>query len=255
MYLYQILQKYQARSLTNYSSQISQLKTTLQTWANSCFVEILNSGSRAKGTAISLASDVDYLISLTSNCNENSGGLKSIYNFLFNKLSSIYHNTRKQNVSVRISLNGLEVDVTPARKQSGNTNNHTLYISKSDTWKQTNIQKHTTGIFQSGRTNEIKLLKIWRELNTLDFPSIYLEYLVINNILLNKLKDINSLSDNISYALLELARDNSNPLYARIVDPANSNNILSDLLNQIEKTKIINVAKKSIHQAWGEVFY
>jgi hypothetical protein len=69
------------------------------------------------------------------------------------------------------------------------------------------------------------------------------------------LKDINSLSDNISYALLELARDNSNPLYARIVDPANSNNILSDLLNQIEKTKIINVAKKSIHQAWGEVFY
>jgi hypothetical protein len=255
MYLCQILQKYQARNLTNYSFQISQLKTILQTWASSCFVEILNSGSRAKGTAISLASDVDYLISLKSNCNESSGGLKSIYNFLFNKLSSIYHNTRKQNVSVRISLNGLEVDVTPARKQSGNTNNHNLYISKSDTWKQTNIQKHITDISQSGRTNEIKLLKIWRELNMLDFSSIYLEYLVINNILLNKLKDINSLSDNISYALIKLAKDNSNPLYARIVDPANSNNIFSDLLNQTEKTKIINVAKRSIHQTWGEIFY
>ena len=71
MYLQQILQKYQARDLTNYSVPISQLKATLQAWASSCFIEIVNSGSRAKGTAISLASDVDYLVSLTSNCNEN----------------------------------------------------------------------------------------------------------------------------------------------------------------------------------------
>jgi len=71
MYLQQILQKYQARDLTSHSSAISQLKTTLQTWASGCFIEIKGSGSRAKGTAISLASDVDYLVSLTSNCNEN----------------------------------------------------------------------------------------------------------------------------------------------------------------------------------------
>ena len=137
IYLCQILQKYQARSLANYSFQISQLKTILQTWASSCFVEILNSGSRAKGTAISLASDVDYLISLTSDCNESSGGLKSIYDSLYRKLSNIYQNARKQNVSVRINLNGLEVDVTPARKQSGQINYHNLYISKSDIIRQT----------------------------------------------------------------------------------------------------------------------
>jgi len=53
MYLYQILQKYSARDLTNYSGLLSQLKSTLQTWASSCYVNILDSGSRAKGTAIS----------------------------------------------------------------------------------------------------------------------------------------------------------------------------------------------------------
>lgn len=131
MYLSQILQKYAARSLINYSQQISQLKSTLQSWASSCYVNILDSGSRAKGTAISLASDVDYLVSLTSGCNENSGGLKSIYDGLYTKLNSNYQNVRKQNVSVRINLNGLEVDVTPARKQNGLTNDHWVYLSKS----------------------------------------------------------------------------------------------------------------------------
>ena len=255
MYLLQILQKYQSRDLINYSSALSQLKNTLQTWASSCFVEIKNSGSRAKGTAISLASDVDYLVSLTNNCHDNSGGLKAIYDSLYNKLKSNYQNVRKQNVSVRINLNGLEVDVTPGRKQSGNSNYHSLYVSKSDTWKQTNVQKHIVDISQSGRTNEIKLLKIWRELNGLDFPSIYLEYLMIDIILLNKSTSINNLSDNISYTLTELAKDVGNPLYSRVVDPATTTNILSELLNQSEKTKIIYAAKVAIRSNWSEVFY
>lgn len=255
MYLNQILQKYNGRDISGYSNTLSQLQTTLKTWASSCYVNILYSGSRAKGTAISLASDVDYLVSLTSGCNENSGGLKSIYDSLFAKLNEIY-SVKKQNVSVRINLNGLEVDVTPARKQTGNSNDHWLYVSKLDTRKQTNIQKHINDVSQSGRTNEIKVLKIWRELHQLDFPSIYLEYLLINNILLNKSKDINSLGDNVWYALNELAKSTGNPLGARIVDPANSANILSDLLTTAEKNKIISQAQTAIRQTnWNQIVW
>src|SRR3989344_6828804 len=137
-YLISILQKYQARDLTLYSSSISTLKNILQAWANTCYLDTLGSGSRAKGTAISIASDVDYLVSLSSSCNENSGGLKSIYDSLYTELKSKYPSASKQNVSVRIDLNGLDVDVTPARKQTGNTNDHWLYVSKFDTRKQTN---------------------------------------------------------------------------------------------------------------------
>ena len=79
-------------------------------------------------------------------------------------------------------------------------------MSKKDTRKQTNIQKHINDISNSGRTNEIKLLKIWRELNRLEFPSIYMEYLVIK-ILSGKSKSEDALENNFRYLLSELAKD------------------------------------------------
>lgn len=256
-YLLSIIDKYKAHDVSIYETfSIPDLKLKLRTWAGNCYLEIINSGSRAKGTAISLASDVDYLVSLTSGCNENSGGLKSIYNSLFTTLNGQYQNVRKQNVSIRVKVSDLEIDITPARKQFGNTNYHSLYVSKLDTWKQTNIQKHINDISQSGRLNEIKLLKIWRELNHLDFPSIYLEYLLVGNILSGKSKGSDYLSSNFWSVLQELAKDMGNPIYSRVVDPASSTNILSDLLTSTEKSRIISAAKTSIgKQTWGEIVW
>jgi hypothetical protein len=256
MYLHQILQKYAARDLPLYSPAITELKTRLRTWAHNCYVDVINSGSRAKGSAISLASDVDYLVSLKSTCNESSGGLKAIYLSLYNTLNRGYQNVRKQNVSVRISVNGLEIDVTPGRRQSGLNTNHSLYVSTLDTWKQTNVQKHINDISQSGRLHEIRLLKVWRELNRLEFPSIYLEYLLIGNVLLGKSKDANSLANNVWYTINEFARDAGNPLFARVMDPANTANILSDLLSVAEKRKIIATARVSAEKGdWKDVVW
>lgn len=255
MYLQTILSKYAARSLDSHTLSILFLKIGLKQWASSCFLATLDSGSRAKGTAISMASDVDYLVSLSSDCNATSGGLKSIYDSLHTHLKSKYDPVRKQNVSFRINLNGLEIDITPARKQSGNTNDHWLYVSKIDSWRQTNIQKHITDVSGCGRLNEIKLLKVWRELNKIDFPSIYLEYLTIS-ILSGKSKDTSKLADNFWYILQELSKDTSNPLYSRIVDPANTTNILSDLLTQTEKKTIISKAKIAIGQKyWSDIVW
>ncbi len=94
-------------------------------------------------------------------------------------------------------------------------------------------------------------MKIWRELNGLDFPSIYLEYLVINT-LSGKSLDAFKLADNFMFLLRELAKDTNNPLNSRIVDPANSNNILSDLLISNEKRSIISKAKISAGQQYWE---
>src|SRR3989339_1810593 len=99
MYLNQILEKYNGRDISGYSNALSQLQTTLKAWASTCYANLLYSGSRAKGTAISIASDLDYLVSLTSNCNENSGGLKSIYDSLYTELNSKDSSVIKQNFS------------------------------------------------------------------------------------------------------------------------------------------------------------
>ena len=252
-YLQTVLNKYIPKKLDNYVLGIYALKVHLMNWGANCSVEILDSGSRAKGTAISISSDVDYMVSLSSFCNDKDGGLKEIYESLHSKLKSLYNPVRKQNVSFRIKIIDLEVDITPARKQANQIHYHSIYVSKFDTWKQTNIQKHILDISSSGRINEIKLLKIWRAINNIDFPSIYLEYLVIE-ILKGKSKEITKLSNNFIFVLQELSKDTNNPLYTRIVDPANSSNILSDLLNASEKKSIISTAIISCNKrSWSEI--
>lgn len=255
LYLYQILRSYKGRDIQTNSFNINFLKADLKKWAGTCYIEIINSGSYAKGTAISKSSDIDLLISLKHDCNENDGGLKYCYDSLYDWLSRSYSNVRKQNESVRVKLSDLEIDITPARKLAGNTNDHTLYVSKKNSVKKTNIKKHISDISQSGRTNEIKLLKIWREINGLDFPSIYLEYLLVTKVLIYKSKDIESLSDNLNHVFHELAKYDGNPLFSVIDDPANSNNRLSDLLNVDEKIKIIESARKASTEKYWENVY
>lgn len=253
-YLYYILNLYKERDLSKYSYLIAELKVLLRNRAWNCLIEILDSWSRAKWTAIRLSSDVDFLVSLIHNCNENNWWLKAIYLSLFNTLKEFYKDIRKQNVSIRVNTGNLEVDITPARKLAWNTDYHSIYLSKKDTRKQTNIQKHINDISNSGRTNEIKLLKIWRELNRLEFPSIYMEYLVIE-ILSGRSKNRDALENNFRYLLSELAKDTWNPLNDRIIDPANTNNVLSDLMDDQEKRSIIRQAKiDSNHSALSRVF-
>jgi len=254
MILQQILQKYQARNIA--SNIETELINYIYGWCRECEPEIFLSGSRSKQTAIRLASDYDYFVSLSSGCNVNQKGIDAISDSLHEHLKKKYpYNIRRQNVSTRIEISGLNVDITAGIKISGYQNYHWLYRSKNGSNKQTNAKMHINDISKSGRTNEIKLFKIWRELNGLEFPSIYLEYLLTKKILLNESTDINNLTDNVIYIFQELSKDEGNPLYSRIEDPANTKNILSDLLNPAEKTKIINTAKIALRSNWDQVFY
>lgn len=245
IYLQNVLAKYSPRPLNPYSVELLALDVILRTWANTCLIEIKQSGSLAKGTAISLSSDVDFLISLSPDCNAQNGGLQSIYKSLGEHLSRHYTNLRPQNVSYRIIVSGLEIDITPARVQQGQQNWHSIYVSKLDSWKQTNIQMHINDVSGSGRCDEIKLLKIWRHLHGLEFPSIYLEYLTIE-ILKYRSKSSSAIAGNFEFVLQQLALQVNNPLNGRIVDPANTSNILSELISAQEKNAISNQARASL---------
>lgn len=151
----------------------------------------------------------------------------------------------------RLGLNWLThsggYHITPAKKHSNYQHYHSIWLSKLSTWKQTNVPTHINDVSKSGRIDEIKLLKIWRELHGVDFPSIYLEYLLIKNILSGKSKGVDYLESNFWHVIKELAKDTNNPLNARIVDPANTANILSDLLTTAEKDKIKRMA---VAESW-----
>lgn len=262
-YLESVITKYAPHSEIYYQTALNNLKSILNDWAKNVSPEIIISGSTAKGSAISLCSDIDYLLSIASGANiEGDTSLEKIYNSLYNRLKSEYpDNIRKQNVSIRIELKSsltndlLEVDITPARRLDDRTNDHIIYIRKPEDWKwrKTNIQQHINDIKDSGRTKEIKLLKIWRENNKLDFPSVYLEYLA-KDVLYYRSKSSDELANNFYHILTKLASDTSNPMFDIIKDPANSGNILSDLLTDAEKNKIIKTAKVSItKQYWKDI--
>lgn len=149
---------------------VAIIEPTIRQWAGSDLRGISLSGSYAKSTAVRGSADVDVFISLTSLL-----PLRDIYTSLFNVAAASGWNPRRQNVSIGILVGQVKVDLVPGRVQPGYQNFHSLYKSKQDTWTQTNVSQHISLVRNSGRTEEIRALKVWRNRLGLDFPSFYLE--------------------------------------------------------------------------------
>ena len=135
-YLLQVLNKYRTSKDTNdyIITKVNSLLNDVKEWSNGCLEQIYVSGSRAKGTAIKGSSDIDFLISLKATTNNT---LEEIYNSLYNKLTGKSYNIRKQNVSLGVIYQGYNIDLVPAKKHFGNTNDHSLYCYKRKSWTQT----------------------------------------------------------------------------------------------------------------------
>jgi len=222
----------------------------IDNWALRNGYSLLNkqlSGSRAKGTAITISSDLDIFISLSS---ASSGTLSTIYNSLFDYFNSQNIKCRKQNVSIGVIYNNKKVDLVPGKRQHHYGDDHSLYKSKQDSWTQTNITTHISTVRNSNRTVEIMATKIWRERHGLEFPSLFLELAVIEA---TKYRKYGEYNDNFWEVLKWLSL---NITSTRIIDPANSNNILSDDLSIIEKKSISSKAYESLQKKnWGEIIW
>jgi len=248
-YILSIISKY--KLATGAGSPAYDSRTTLypliQGWAKNCLLDFCYSGSYAKGTGIKGSADVDFFISLTP---ETSQTLKQIYDSLYSYLASSGYTPRRQNVSIGITHNNLKVDLVPGKKQSGNTNDHSLWRNKAQTWTQTNIKQHIDLIQKSGRIDEIRAIKIWRNIHNLEFPSFYLELSVLNAL---SGKNKNQPENNV-WSVLNYLKDNF--LNARIIDPANSANIISTDLTNLEKQAVQNAAANSLQKKyWTEIIW
>jgi hypothetical protein len=248
-YITSILSKY--RVITGDGSatykEREALLPVIRNWAGSYLLSVAFSGSYAKGTGVKGSTDVDLFISLDP---QTPRSLKEIYDNLYTYLSEKRYAPRRQNVSIGLDHNDLSVDLTPGKKQAGNTNYHSIFRSKAQTWTQTNIEAHIDLVKQSGRIDEIRAIKIWRNLHQIEFPSFYLELIVLEA-LHGRSKD--QLAANV-LSVLEHIRDRI--VYSKVIDPANSNNIVSDDLSPAEKQTVASVASASrSKQTWGEIIW
>lgn len=248
-YLLGVIRKYSHDSSHIYAVQKAkdELDKVIKEWAGSWLISTEISGSFAKGTSITLGSDFDLFISLSPETPDN---LRDIYNKLYTTLGAKRYPVKRQNASLGAIVGGLNVDVIPAKKQTGYTYDHSIYLSKKDTWMQTNIRQHINLIKNSGRLNEIRLTKIWSRLHQLDFPSFYLELVVIMAL---KGKSTDELESNFVRVLGYLSTDFENQ---GVTDPANSNNIISDMLTDYEKKVVAAKAKEGYYaKTWNSVVW
>ncbi len=203
------------------------LMPMLREWAGNQLLDVHPSGSFMKGTAIKSGTDIDLFISLSEMIQEP---LKEVYEKLFTKLTQKGYTPKRQNVSLNIKVLGHSVDLVPAKRQNPGSQDHSLYVRKAGTWQKTNVVTHITYVRAANRLQETRLIKLWRNQRGLDFPSFYVE-LAVARALSGRSA---TLGDNVSL-VFEYLRDSF--ISARFVDPANTNNVLSDELSVAEKQK------------------
>jgi hypothetical protein len=234
---------------TGIFSPVRNAQTALQPiiaeWAGGQLRSITPSGSFAKGTANLSGTDIDLFISLSNTTNET---LKEIYNSLATRMEAKGYVVRRQNVSIGVRVGGYAVDLVPAKHQGTLSEDHSLYRRRADTWTKTNVLTHIGYVRGSGRLSEMRVVKLWRDQKGLDFPSFYLEKTVMNA---PSGPVFSGISDNV-LQIFQYLRDTFPN--ARIVDPANSNNIISDDLSMADRLKIKAAAESALRaKNWNEV--
>lgn len=245
-YLRGLVQKYTVNA-DGAKAAGNQIYPVLEKWGNGYLVRAEFSGSLAKGTGISLSTDADIFLSLSST---TPGTLAEMYETLCNAVSTAGYPVRKQDVSVGTTVNGYSIDLVPGRRQSQHGNEHSLYRHRTGSWTKTDVQTHISLVSGSGRIDEIRVLKAWRSRHGLRFPSFYLELAALDALHYARHGE---LAANV-WRLLEYLRDNIET--ARFIDPANTNNVVSEDCTAAEKAAIASRARASLGvKTWQEIVW
>ncbi len=235
MYVQAVINRHRAAG----QKRFPQLERLLHSWAGKNLESIAIAGSQAKHTALR-DSDVDLFLSLSP---ETPGPLAAVQTSLADHFR--YFSPELRNVSVRIRFEGAKVDLVPGRRRPDSTV-HTLWQSRHDTWLQTNTKEQIRHVRASGLIDEILALKIWTRQHALRFPSFALELAVIQ-----ALQPAHHIAKSFLTLLEYLSKSFQN---ARLIDPANSNNIVSESLTQEQKQKIAEAANQSrTKETWPEI--
>lgn len=218
----------------------------LKQWGKRYLLGITLSGAYAKNTAVALSSHVDVLIALSPVPNMEIG--KVFWN-LFEFLSDQGLRPHTKTVSMQVENNGSRIDLIPAYRDKGSSGN-LLFNKKVEAPVATDVAHHVHLIANSGRQQEICALKIWRERQSLDFPSMYLELIVLRALAGER---FGQLADNVLTVLRFLG---SRFEEAMVLDPANGKNILSDDLSSSAKQAIAKAARNALYEEnWKKIVW
>lgn len=247
-YAASIVEKYHVVADTGSPSHhaADEIVPVVKRWGKQYLLGITLSGAYAKNTAISLSSHVDVLIALSP---VPKMEIKQVFWSLFEYLTDQGLKPHTRDVSIQVESNGLFMDLIPAYRDHS-TSGNILFHKRSDAAVNTDVAQHIHLVANSGRQQEICALKIWRERNLLDFPSLYLELIALNALATER---FGQLSDNVLTVLRYLGSRFEQTV---VRDPVNPENILSNDLTASGKRAITKAARDVLYdEDWQKIIW
>jgi hypothetical protein len=248
-YVRSILARYDLPSGEGSPAELAaaDLKAPITQWAGRFLLGIHPCGSYAKGTRVKGATDIDLLVSLGP---RTPLDVDKLYDRFFEFLKGKGFKPARQNVSIGLLHHGLEIDLIPARQEWGGSNDHRVFETAHQRVTRTNFDTHLRVVKESDVIEEVRLLKVWRNLRNLRLPSFCLELMVIDAL---RHKAHHQPAKNLETVLNYLKEVFPN---APIRDPANFENRVSDDLLKHEKIALADAATESLKQAdWGKIVW
>jgi hypothetical protein len=215
-------------------------------------------GSKAKGTMIKSAYDLDIICYFPNDSTEAGDTLEEIHSNVKKTLESNYA-VEPKGSALRLKGKGndfqvdFHVDVIPGRFVDESKSDAFLYQPSGEKKRlKTNLQVHIDHVRDSRVREAIRLIKLWRYHNGIQFKHFVLELLVIK---LLKTKTAEGLDEQLTHVWTEF-RDESESL--SVQDPANPNgNDLSGALDSVRSllSLVAGTTLSSIENSgWEAVF-
>lgn len=203
--------------------------------------EIKYAGSREKGTMIRDNYDLDIVCYFPSS---DDRPLKEIREDVADRLNEKYLITSKASAERIMNLKGatapvdFHIDVVPGRFIE-NSDDVFLHVAYGDKERmQTNLKTHINHIKYSECVPIIRLAKLWAHRNNINIKTFVLELFVVKA--LSGYKDKGDLKKGFMKTLEEFKNSFSS---TQLIDPANTGNIVSQLVTASEKSLVVQSAK------------
>lgn len=238
----------------------AKVEGLLRDYFSTCSPTIRYGGSKAKGTMIKEAYDLDIACYFPHDDTGAGETLEDIFGNTRKALESDYwiepkpSALRLKNPDPKNFKVDFHIDVVPGRYTDDTKTDTFLYQSSGEKKRlKTNLDVHIEHVRESGVTEAIRLLKLWRVRNGLRIKHFALELLAIK--LLKDKKSV-TLAGQLKHVWEEL-RDH--PDNISIEDPANpAGNDLSALVDPSIRSELSQVARAAIDaigsSGWQTVF-
>lgn len=203
-------------------------------------------GSHEKGTMICDRYDLDIVCYFPSS---DSRSLKEIREDVSRRLAEKYLLKSKASAEQILDLKGSEapidfhIDVVPGRFIE-DTKDVFLHVAYGDKERmQTNLKVQIDHIINSGCVPVIRLAKLWVHRNKINIKTFVLELFVVKT--LSGYQNKGDLKKGF-LKVLEAFKDNFSS--TELVDPANTNNVVSQLVDESEKMLVSRAAETAFKE-------